>query len=149
MGVSPATHFDGGQGVAYASPSQVAGRDRGYTYTASSQVSLGDLDEYLAQAAAELNGVLRAQGYQLPIPESATYTLELLQTYNIDGAIARARDAEPSTGGKRSDAMRLWQQTLKMIASGDVVFDAPKDEQTGLPRHGGRATAMFNRCMDL
>ena len=147
--MSPVTFLDGGDGEAYATASQVAGRDRGFTFTATSKPSIGDLDDFLTQSAAELDGILRARGYQLPIPTTATQALELLQSYNITGAIALMQLSAPTGGGKRDDALKLWAQCKRMLASGEVMLDTPSDTQTALPRYGGSPTAMFDRYMDL
>ena len=135
--------------MAYANPTIVYGRDTGFTFTATSRPSTSDVERFLEDTAVELDGILRGQGYLLPVPTTATGALALLESYNAHGALAMVEMSAPNPGGKRDDAQKLWNQCRRMLANGEVVLDLPRDTQTGLPRHGGAATAMFNRDMDL
>lgn len=135
--------------MAYANPTVVYARDRGFTFTATSKPSTGDVEQFLEDTAVELDGILRGRGYQLPIPTTATTALQLLANYNAHGALAMIELSAPTSGDKRDDAQKLWNQCKRMLASGDVTLDVALSTDAGLPRHGGQATAMFNRDMGL
>ena len=50
----------------------------------------------LDQTAAELDGILAARGFQLPVPATATGTLRLLELFNAKGAYALAERFLPA-----------------------------------------------------
>lgn len=127
----------------YATPSQVFARSRGRTFTATSKPSTTDVDQYLIDTAAELDGILRARSYTVPVATTATSAFGLLAGYNAIGALATVELSAPSPQGKASEALKLWAECKRMLRAGDIELDAPKDTAQARPRHGAGATSMF------
>lgn len=127
----------------YATPSQVFARSRGRTFTATSKPSTSDVDVFLTDTANELDGILRARGYTVPVPTTATSAYGLLAGYNALGAAAQAELAAPNPQGRSSDALKLWQDAKRMLRAGEIELDAPKDTGQAVPRFGATATSRF------
>lgn len=127
----------------YATPSQVFARARGRTFTASTKPNLNDINQYLADTALEIDGILRARGYQVPVPASATAAFQLIAAYNTTGAVALVEQAAPSPSNTAKEALHLWNQCKKMLRDADIELDAPRDRLQALPRHGATATSRF------
>ncbi len=132
----------------YATPSQVFARSRGRTFTASTKPSTSDVDVFLADTANELDGILRARGYTVPVPSTATSAYGLLAGYNAIGALAMTELAAVSPQSKTSDALKLWADCARMLRAGEIELDAPKDTGQALPRHGSTATSRFATLLE-
>lgn len=136
--------------MAYVTTLKVAA-DTGRTFTATSTPNIDQVQGFVNQTAAELDSILRRLGYTVPIATAATSALALLEGYNALGAGAFALQAAVTPGGKKPDAMRLWQDAKKMLADGKLELDAARDPDRARPR--GRssfpATAMFSRNVDV
>lgn len=106
------------------------------TFTASSNPNLTQVSGFLDQTAAVLDGLLLAQGYQLPLPSdgSASSALALLTHYNALGAHAlteRAAKSSPLV----AEAEKLWEATQQMIVNGQVTLPGViRDTQRVRPR---------------
>jgi len=145
--------YDPGSGAttvtlsAYALPSAVFQMDTGRIYTATSTPASAAVEQYLVQTAAELDGILRGQGYSTPVTVSPA--LELLSYYNSLGANALALQSAPTGGGKRDEATALWENAKKMLATGEIILDAERDtvNATGSTRY--KATALICRDRDV
>ena len=131
--------------MAYATPTTVYARTTGRTFTASSKPNTSQVAGYIDQAAGELDGILRRVGYALPIATTATAALALLEHYNALGAEALIEISAPVSGGRDKNALKLWDDAKKMLASGDLELGAAMDAENALPRSGWPATAMFSR----
>lgn len=110
--------------MAYAGATHVLAIDaaRG-TYTASSIPNLGQVNVFIDQTAAELDGLLAGRGYVTPVT-GGTQALLWLQEANAVGANAYVnRSAQVSPKDDRSWAM--WQEMKKALEAMDL--DAPKD----------------------
>lgn len=138
--------------MGYATPTQVYVRHPGRTFTATSKPSTGEVADAIDQTAAELDGILRARGYSLPIATTATGTLKLLEGYNALGADVLVEQAALSGSGegKRSAAWKAWEAAKKMLATGQVELDADRDSDQALPRHDTTVgTSIFTDCFDI
>lgn len=129
----------------YATLDAAAAAAPGRTFTASSKPSASQVAMFLEQTSAELDGILRARGYQVPVATTATSAWALLADYNARGAAAMVAQAAPGQDGKLNNALALWETAKKMLSDGTVSLDAPSDTVRGLPRHAGIATAVFSR----
>jgi len=120
--------------MGYVNATQVYARDTGRTFSATSRPSTYQVGDFIEHTAAELDGILRRRGYGLPIATSATSALRLLEGYNAMGAAAMIEQAAPTTGGKRGDALYLWEECKKALACGDIELEADRDVSTSRPR---------------
>lgn len=136
--------------MAYTSASLVAARDTGRVLSATSRPNLDQLGDFILDAAAELDGILRSRGYSVPVPSTATSAFQLLRAYNNLGAICSVESAAVNSS-KEKTACEAWEAAKKMLRDGDIELDAPKDTSQSSVR--GRssfpATALFTRCMEL
>lgn len=115
---------------------------------ASSRPSETQVVDWLNQTAGVLDGILREQGYVLPVPTSATEALTTLEHYNAIGAAAFVEHAAPSSD-RRKEAMALWEHAQKMLKCGDIDIGAPKDDAVHSVRSSPAGTPMFSREMEL
>lgn len=136
--------------MGYATVIDVAAQDvaRG-TYTATSRPTASQVILYLDNTAAELDGILRAQGYTLPIGGEATQALTMLREFNIFGAAAMVEQTAQNTTPQRlQTALKLWDDCRKMLQGGVIELDAAKDTATLMPRYATgniAATPYFTR----
>lgn len=121
--------------MAYASITHVAmlnlarSGTRGYDGTSipnGSQVAI-----FLEQIAAEVDLKLRSNGYLLPIPTTATSTLQLCQDINAKGAAWMVEVAAP-TSDNVNEYYSMYKTALAYIDTGNL--GSPKDSGVGLPR---------------
>lgn len=133
--------------MAYTTASAVAARDTGRTFSATSRPNLDQVDDFILDAAAELDGILRSRGYSTPVPTSATSAFRLLHSYNNLGAIC-AVESVAVNSSKEKAACEAWEAAKKMLRDGDIELDAPKDpgQSSVRGRSSFPATAMFTRC---
>lgn len=135
--------------MAYATVADVETYNAIRTFTPSSRPSLDDVERFLSETAAVLDGLLAARGYGLPVPTTATAALELLEHYNAVGAWALTEQAAPQSD-MREAAERAWQNAQRMLRDG--LIEPPGltvDTATMSPRSGFAATPLFTRCMEL
>lgn len=119
---------------AYATVSHVQGFNAARKFTASSIPNDTQVVSYLVETAAVLNGILIELEYALPIPDTATQALKVLEHFNARGAWAMSeRSAEASP--HRDKAETLWDEAQKMLRDGVVKLDAPTNQQVAMPRY--------------
>jgi hypothetical protein len=130
--------------AAYATVDDVVRLAQGRTFNASSKPAIGDVQDWLALTAAELDGILRGQGYSTPIPPTATAAHALLAHYNAQGAACFVERAAP-TASRQKDACQMWQSIKKALMAGEIELDAPRDASNSAPRSNAanQATPMF------
>ncbi|MCA1572770.1 MAG: hypothetical protein LC798_21250 [Chloroflexi bacterium] len=128
--------------TAYANVDDVLRYTQGRTFTASSKPNVSDVQDFLAFTAAEIDGILRAGGYALPV--TATSALSALADGNALGAACRVETAAPV--GREGQVCRLWQSFKKMLREGEIELDASRDGSQSSPRSNAinQATAMFD-----
>lgn len=134
---------------AYATVIHVQALNTGRKITGTSKPSASQVVNYLDETGAVIDGILRQQGYALPIASSATSALELLEHYNALGAGAYVEQAAPSSDDRYKQAMRTWESALKMLREGAMELDAAKDSAQSLPRANAVASPYFERDMDF
>lgn len=134
--------------MAYATVSDVQARTRGRTISTTTKPTATDVIGYLEETAAVLDGLLLAQGYELP--PTATQALRLLEHYNAIGAWAmteRAAQVSPDEDA----AEKAWAEAQKMLADGKISLgaDLPDSAELSGPRGAGAATPAFTIDMEL
>jgi hypothetical protein len=109
----------------YATIADVEALDGALTYTLNSPVTKTDLGGFLAQTAAEIDGLLAGRGYAVPVPATAAVSRTIVSYYNALGADSLAQRAWPDS--PRADAAeQAWRKARDMLAAGTVDLpDAP------------------------
>lgn len=137
--------------VAYGEVADVARLTQGRTFSATSRPSTSEIVDFLALTAAQIDGTLRAKGYQAPVAASATAARRLLAHANALGAAYLVEQAAPTRGGegRLDEARRLWETFLGAISTGALELEAAtRDTTTTRPRSHTTATATFRVGMD-
>jgi hypothetical protein len=131
---------------AYATIDDVLRYARGRTFTASSPVSISDVQDHLNFSKGEIDGLLRRVGYSLPVATTATSALALLANGNAMGAACAVETSAP-IANRSSTVCKLYADFKKMVLAGDLELDAPKDEGNSSPRSNAanQATGFFTR----
>lgn len=97
----------------------------------------------------EIDGLLAHQGYEVPVPTTATAAYALLSHYTALGAYALSEQARENSP-YADDAMAAWAETKKMLRDGLIELPgAPADVDTGSASGNVNATPMFEIDMDL
>lgn len=135
-------------GDAYATVDDVREQNTARRITGSSNPNVTQVEDWLAQTAGVLNGLLAKAGYALPVPTTAVSSLRTLEHYNALGAAAMVEQAAP-TSDRRKEAEALWENAQEMLRDDLILLDAPKDTTTHTVRSPVAATPMFSRDMDL
>jgi hypothetical protein len=129
----------------YVSATLVYARDSGRTYSATSQPNTSQVDGFITQIAAEIDGILAARGYETPVASAATSALALLEHGNALGVQVLIEHSAPNGQGKVDMAVKLWESFKKTISEGKLeIPQIPADTSRGL-RTGTAATALFIR----
>lgn len=121
--------------MAYASISHVQALNSNRTFTSSTKPSDQQVAGYLDQVSVELDSLLQARGYQLPVPTTATSARKLLEMAAAKGAYSMAETAAANSPF-RDAAQKDWQRTLDMLSTGQLE---PVDLDRNLPGAGLRA----------
>lgn len=117
----------------YASITDVAARAAKRQFTATSIPSASQVQVFLEFTAAELDGIMGGDGYSLPVPTTATVSLQMLRRLNSLGAHAQVeRAAQVSEDVAAVTA--AWDNARQELISGRVQL-------VDLPRLGGEAFA--------
>jgi hypothetical protein len=112
-------------------------------FTGSSNPSLSDVNRYLELTAAELDGILRARGFSVPVPSTAQTAFPLMAHGNALGAAMLVEQGAPISD-RRQEARLLYRDFKQMLQSTDIGLDAGlEDPDRGLPRSGFSASAVF------
>lgn len=135
--------------MAYATVIDVLAQNTGRaTYTTTSKPTASQVIGYLELTAAELDGILRAVGYGLPIATTATSALKLLEHFNVLGAAAMVEEGAPSDAARRADALHLWEEAKKMLSTGVIELDTDRDTTSSVPRTNTAASPLFSITTD-
>lgn len=134
--------------MGYATVADVQQLNTARTFTPSSNPNINQVVDWLGQTAGVLDGILRAGGYALPVPTTATAALSTLEGYNAIGAAAMVEQGAP-TSDRREQAMALWEEAQKMLREGMISLDAPRDTDTSSIRYPAVASPMFSRDIEL
>lgn len=101
--------------------------------------SIDDVAIFLDDAAAELDGLLRGAGYQLPVPATATGALAWLRKANALGAAVAVEGAAPT--GKPDQGKQLqaeWLRAQQQLVGGPIELDAPRNAAESYARGRSR-----------
>ncbi len=113
----------------------------------STQPNATEITGFLESTAAELDALLAANGYVVPVPTTATSAFRLIRHYNAQGAACLTLRAAP-TGKKDVDtsSCAAYKAAKEAIAAGGVTFpDLGRD--TGRTRaRASSPTARFADC---
>lgn len=99
--------------MSYCSVDHVAART-GFTYSATSKPTYDEVVEIIANIAAEMDGVLQAAGYTVPV--AGAQAVAMLKHYNVLGAAYQAWHAGVS-GTDRFPKVEAWQTDYRDFLS--------------------------------
>lgn len=135
--------------MAYASLPDVQARNtiRG-EFGVRTRPTATQVAEYLEDTAVILDGILRARGYQVPVPSTATTALRWLRQANAAGAHARVENAGSEQDSLDESAEAAWRAATNMLRKGEIELDAPRDTATTRSR-SSRATLPATRMFYL
>ncbi len=115
---------------AYCSLADVEGQT-GFKYDAESQPSRTEARNTISGVAAEIDGVLEAAGYDVPVPTSATRALTMLKFYNTIGAAYRLWHSDVR-GPETFPAAQSWELDfrtfLENLAAGKMKLPGLADD---------------------
>lgn len=124
--------------MAYASIQDVQARDPTLTFTATSVPNASQVARFIEDTAAELDGILAALDYTIPVPTTATQAWTMLRGFNALGANAHVQEAAP-TGRHRDQARTLWEECKKALRAGDIALTDASSDPGGMPLGPGSA----------
>lgn len=135
--------------MAYASLPDVGALAAKRTFGATSIPSASQVTTFLDFTAADLDSILAADGYSLPVPTTATIALQDLRRLNALGAWVQVEhSAQVSDDAAR--AQKLWDAARKEFISGGVsLYDLPRLGGENFARSQSAATPFFSRDMQL
>lgn len=120
-------------------------------FSDSSRPNATQVDELIAEAEAEIELVLGAQGYGLPIPSTATGAFKLVQSACAKCAAALVEQVAPGASQDRIDHyVKMCESAKKMLA--DSPLPGVDKESTGSGSVGSGfsgASPMISLDMDL
>jgi hypothetical protein len=133
----------------YATLSHVAALAAKRVFTATSIPNASQVVQFLEDAQAEVDGILAGDGYQVPVPTTATIALGLLRRTVAIGAWAQVeRSAQVAPDAK--EALAMWEQARGELVKGTVqLADAPRLAGLNFARANPYATPFFSRTMEL
>lgn len=120
---------------AYCSVLDVQSRNAARPITPSSLPNIAQVQQYIADTSAEINGILVNKQYLVPIiSASSPVAFSLLHSLAVTGAHAITEAAAQSAPGKDA-AARAWEAAKKMLGDAKFVLpDAPQDQARAEPR---------------
>lgn len=118
--------------MGYASIQNVQARDPTLVFTATSTPNASQVAQFIEDTAAELDGILAARDFSVPVPTTATQAFALLRSYNALGANALVQEASP-TSRSRDQARALWEDCKKALRAGDITLSDAESDPGGLP----------------
>lgn len=124
----------------YATLADVQARDAARQFSASSSPNAQQVGLYLRDTAAELDGILSALGYGVPIDSSATVAFGMLRGFNALGANAMVQEAAP-TSRNADQARQLWESCKAALRAGEVTLPDASPDSGGLPLGPATSTA--------
>lgn len=126
--------------MSYATIQDVQARDPTLQITASSVPNASQVSRFIEDTAAELDGILAALDYSVPIATTATQAHAMLRGFNALGANAYVQEATP-TSRDRDLARKLWEDCKKALAAGNVALPGAAAGSGGLALAPGVAGA--------
>lgn len=102
------------------------------TFTATSRPNATQVQTALEMASNDLDAILSGLDYTLPVPSTATASLDTLRTWAAVGAAHRAALAMPQGADSKhaKDYGGEWQAILKSLEQGKRELpDAPKSSR--------------------
>lgn len=135
--------------MAYASLPDVSALAAKRVFGATSIPSASQVAEFLDFTAADLDSIIAADGYALPIPTTATIALLDLKRLNALGAYVQVESAAQVSDDK-ARAQKVWDESRKEFKSGGVsLYDVPRLGGQNFARSQSAATPFFTRDMPL
>lgn len=137
--------------VGYTTAADVHSHNTGrQMFTATSRdVTLSDVNRFIIETAAVIDGILTERSYVAPVPTTATVAYGLLSHFNALGAACMVEKAAP-TSDRREEACKAWENAQQMLKTGAVqLTDAEISGTNDMPRGVSAPTAMFTRDMDF
>lgn len=118
-------------------------------FTATSIPNATQVAMYIEHAQGEVDGILAADGYAVPVAAGATLSLKLLERLVTVGAWAQVEQT-----AKVSDdldrVVKMWEKARKELAEGTVQLpDAPRLAGMNFARAGAQGSPFFSRDMAL
>lgn len=133
----------------YASLIDVAAYAAKRVFGATSVPSASQVSVFIADVATDLDAIMAADGYSLPIPTTATVAMADLKRLNTLGAYAQTEHAA-QTSVDADRAQKMWDAARKDFISGGVsLYDAPRLGGQNFARSQSAATPFFTRDMNL
>lgn len=118
----------------YCSVLDAQSRNAARTVTPSSVPNIAQVQQFVADAAAEINGILVNKGYQIPIISASNPdAFALLHSLNVTGAWSMMEAAAPNSPNL-DRAAKAWDEAKKMLGDAKFVLNAPQDMARSEPR---------------
>ena len=135
--------------MAYASLPDVSALAAKRVFGATSIPSATQVARYLDITAADIDSILTADGYALPVPTGASIALLALSALNALGAWVQVeQSAQVSADVDRAE--KMWDDARTRFVSGGVsLYDLPRLGGQNFARSQSAATPYFTRDMDL
>jgi hypothetical protein len=135
--------------MAYATIGDVNSLAPARSFTATSVPNASQVGQFLDYTAADLDSIMSADGYGLPVPTGASMALLALKRLNAIGAWVQVeKSAQVSEDVK--DAITMWEAARKEFISGGVsLYDLPRLGGENFARSQSAATPFFTRDMPL
>jgi hypothetical protein len=121
---------------AYAQVPDVEALNRARIIGKGNNPTASDVAFYLEVIAGEINAVVLAKGYDLPVPTNATGALQMLRGINAKGAWWMMEDASPSSQNK-TEAREAYDASLEMLRTAELMMLIPKETERTRPRGPG------------
>lgn len=132
----------------YADIDGVRALNTGRTIATQTKPSASQVAGFLDDTAGVIDAILDRQGYELPIPTTATGALKLLEHFNELGGHALTEQAAP-VSDREDAAMAMWENAQKMLREDLIQLDAPRELTTTLPRGPVVPSPFFTRDMEM
>ena len=135
--------------MAYATLGDVNALAAKRIFSATSIPSASQVAKYLDFAAAEIDALLAADGYALPVPTTASIGLLFLNRVNAIAAWTQVEhSAQVSQDADR--AQKLWDnERAKLEAGGIALYDVPRLVGENYARSMSAPTPFFTRDMPI
>jgi hypothetical protein len=135
--------------MAYASLPDVSAYAAKRVFGATSVPSASQVAVFINDVATDLDSIISADGYALPIPTTATIALANLKRLNTLGAYVQAEHAA-QTSVDVDRAQKVWDAArVEFISGGVSLYDAPRLGGENFARSVSAATPFFTRDMAL
>lgn len=137
--------------MAYASLPDVNALAAKRSFGATSIPSASQVAAFLDNTCADLDSIIAADGYALPIPTAASIALVDLKRLNALGAYVQVEAAaQVSEPGELARAQKVWDAARTEFKSGGVsLYDVPRLGGENFARSQSAATPFFTRDMQL